>query len=118
MELTLRAGIAMMSQLLDSTGKPPRSAFSSITRRQPQPWDAEKPFRILSIDGGGIKGIFPAAFLAQIELHLLNGRSVADNFDLIAGTSTGGILALRSVSTSLRHSWTAFSEPRSAAPAL
>lgn len=49
-------------------------------------------FRILSIDGGGIKGVFPAAFLAAIERT--SGRPIADRFDLIVGTSTGGILAL------------------------
>lgn len=49
--------------------------------------------RILSIDGGGIKGVFPASFLAQLEsaLHL---SSVGSYFDLIAGTSVGGIIAL------------------------
>lgn len=53
----------------------------------------EQPIRrILSIDGGGIKGVFPAAFLAEIEDRL--GGSVADYFDLIVGTSTGGIIAL------------------------
>jgi hypothetical protein len=50
-------------------------------------------FRILSIDGGGIKGAFPASFLATIE-GTLGGASVAEYFDLIAGTSTGGIIAL------------------------
>jgi hypothetical protein len=49
-------------------------------------------FRILSIDGGGIKGVFPAAFLATIESTL--GRPIGSYFDLIAGTSTGGILAI------------------------
>lgn len=48
--------------------------------------------RVLSIDGGGIKGIIPAAFLAAIEGS--TGKRVVDQFDLIAGTSTGGILAL------------------------
>ena len=48
--------------------------------------------RILSIDGGGIKGIVPAAFLAQLEEAL--GESITHYFDLIAGTSTGGIIAL------------------------
>ncbi len=48
--------------------------------------------RILSIDGGGIKGVFPAAFLANIEQTV--GRSVSDYFDLVVGTSTGGIIAL------------------------
>ncbi len=49
--------------------------------------------RILSIDGGGIKGVFPASFLAQME-SALKLRSAGNYFDLIAGTSVGGILAL------------------------
>lgn len=48
--------------------------------------------KILSIDGGGIRGLIPALVLAEIEAR--TGKSTADNFDLIAGTSTGGILAL------------------------
>src|SRR6266404_156272 len=48
--------------------------------------------RILNIDGGGIKGVFPAAFLAELEDRL--GEPIVDYFDLIAGTSTGGIIAL------------------------
>jgi len=48
--------------------------------------------RILSIDGGGIKGTFPAAFLAAIEENL--DRPIGEYFDLISGTSTGGIIAL------------------------
>jgi patatin-like phospholipase/acyl hydrolase len=48
--------------------------------------------KILSIDGGGIKGVFPAAFLADIETTLPQG--VSSYFDLIVGTSTGGIIAL------------------------
>src|ERR1035437_1921102 len=49
-------------------------------------------FRILSIDGGGIRGLIPALVLAELERQ--TGRAIADCFDLIAGTSTGGILAL------------------------
>lgn len=48
--------------------------------------------RILSIDGGGIKGVFPAAFLAKLEENL--PEPIGRYFDLIAGTSTGGIIAL------------------------
>lgn len=48
--------------------------------------------RILSIDGGGIKGVVPAAFLATIEESV--GRPIGEYFDLIVGTSTGGIIAL------------------------
>jgi patatin-like phospholipase/acyl hydrolase len=50
------------------------------------------PFSILSIDGGGIRGIIPAMILAEIEQR--TGRRIAELFDLIAGTSTGGILTL------------------------
>jgi hypothetical protein len=48
--------------------------------------------RILSIDGGGIKGVFAAAFLATIEQSA--NICIRDYFDLIVGTSTGGIIAL------------------------
>jgi len=48
--------------------------------------------RILSIDGGGIKGVFPGSFLATLEQSL--GQPIATYFDLIVGTSTGGIIAL------------------------
>lgn len=48
--------------------------------------------RILAIDGGGIKGVLPASFLATVEDSL--GHGVARYFDLIVGTSTGGIIAL------------------------
>lgn len=51
-----------------------------------------KVFRILSLDGGGIRGVFPAAFLARLEEHL--EHSIGHYFDLIAGTSTGGIIAI------------------------
>lgn len=45
--------------------------------------------RILSIDGGGIRGIIPAMVLKA----LLKGRNAQDVFHVIAGTSTGGIIA-------------------------
>ncbi len=48
--------------------------------------------KILSIDGGGIKGVFPASFLSVIEESV--GKKISDYFDLIVGTSTGGIIAL------------------------
>lgn len=54
-------------------------------------------FRILSIDGGGIRGIIPATLLVYLEECLKTNSGnpdahIADYFDLIAGTSTGGIL--------------------------
>jgi patatin-like phospholipase/acyl hydrolase len=48
--------------------------------------------KILSIDGGGIRGIIPAVVLAEIERR--TERRAADLFHLIAGTSTGGVLAI------------------------
>lgn len=48
--------------------------------------------RILTIDGGGIKGVVPASFLASIEESV--PHKIADYFDLIVGTSTGGVIAL------------------------
>jgi len=47
--------------------------------------------RVLSIDGGGIRGLIPALVLAEIEKR--SDRRIFELFDLIAGTSTGGILA-------------------------
>jgi uncharacterized protein len=51
-----------------------------------------KRFQILSLDGGGLKGLFQASFLAGWEEA--KGCSVTKYFDLITGTSTGGIIAL------------------------
>lgn len=48
--------------------------------------------KILSIDGGGIRGIIPAIILSEIESRTKN--PISKSFDLIAGTSTGGIIAL------------------------
>lgn len=74
---------------------PPRRSDGTLqTRRLKQPWPKDKLFKILSIDGGGIKGVFPAAYLTELEKRFLGGSPIAQHFDLIAGTSTGGIIAL------------------------
>jgi len=52
----------------------------------------DERFAVLSIDGGGVRGIFVAAVLANLERD--TGAKVTDHFDLIVGTSTGGIIAL------------------------
>lgn len=52
----------------------------------------EHNFKILSIDGGGIKGLYTAIVLAKIE-EKFNCR-IAEYFDMLCGTSTGGLLAL------------------------
>jgi uncharacterized protein len=60
-----------------------------------QPALADDPparFQILALDGGGVKALFTAHVLARLEDDL--GVSIRDSFDLIAGTSAGGIIAL------------------------
>src|SRR5688572_208849 len=57
----------------------------------------EKRFNILSIDGGGIRGLIPAKLLSEVEteLRLKTGKEkLYEHFDLICGTSTGAILAI------------------------
>lgn len=57
-----------------------------------------KKYKILSIDGGGIRGLLPAMILQEMEkrLRVRTGNPqarIADYFDIIAGTSAGGMLA-------------------------
>jgi hypothetical protein len=59
---------------------------------------AGEPVRILALDGGGIRGVFSLQILARIEELFRQkygkpGLKLADVFDLIAGTSTGAIIA-------------------------
>jgi len=56
----------------------------------------EKPYRVLSLDGGGMRGLYTASVLQSLtDLFSKNGsdRDIGKGFDLIVGTSTGGILA-------------------------
>lgn len=50
-----------------------------------------KKFRILSIDGGGLRGIIPVIILEELER--ITGKPIHEMFDLVAGTSTGGLIA-------------------------
>jgi patatin-like phospholipase/acyl hydrolase len=65
----------------------PSGAHAPVEKEQPR-----RRFRILSLDGGGIRGAYSAAFLAGLEDKL--GHPISRSFDLIAGTSTGGIIAV------------------------
>ena len=49
-------------------------------------------FKVLSIDGGGIRGIIPCIILRYIEEN--TGKPISELFNLIAGTSTGGIISV------------------------
>lgn len=53
-------------------------------------------FRILALDGGGLRGAFTAAVLAKWDdmIGAGDGNEIVKNFDLVAGTSTGAILAI------------------------
>ena len=81
---------------METYGQSPsrRSEGTLGEQRRQLPWPEGRRFRILSIDGGGIRGILPASILAEFERQYLSGNSAGDYFDLIAGTSTGGIIAL------------------------
>jgi len=53
-----------------------------------------RPYRILSFDGGGFLGLYGATMISNIQEEFFPRENVHDHFDLIAGTSTGGIIAL------------------------
>ena len=69
-----------------------RRAGSLTKRRRRQPWPTDRSFRILALDGGGIKGVYTAEVLRICEETF--GKRACDVFDMISGTSTGGIIAL------------------------
>ena len=60
--------------------------------------DEKKVVRILTIDGGGVRGIIPITILESMEeklqMNLGKKVSLAEYFDIMAGTSTGGIIVL------------------------
>lgn len=54
----------------------------------------KRVIKILAIDGGGVRGIIPAKILANLESRLKKKKHLSQCFDIMAGTSTGGIIAL------------------------
>src|SRR5712691_4354412 len=60
--------------------------------------ETKAPRKLLAIDGGGIRGVLSLQILAEIESLLISESErpdyrLADYFDYVAGTSTGGIIA-------------------------
>lgn len=60
--------------------------------------DSSPPLRVLSIDGGGMRGLYSATYLSALAAEAAKRRGVKEldvgkAFDLIVGTSTGGIIA-------------------------
>lgn len=75
-------------------------ASGSTFAKKPNPANkntSEKKVIVLALDGGGIKGVIPAMFLQQIEASL--GKQSYQLFDVIGGTSTGGIISAALTST-------------------
>src|SRR3954465_2479735 len=72
-----------------------RFGESTMPAEQHPPTDR---FRILCVDGGGIRGLIPALVIAEIERRIQARAGpearVADYFHMFAGTSTGGLVAL------------------------
>lgn len=53
---------------------------------------SEETFKILAIDGGGVKGLYSSTVLEHLEEKF--GGNISDYFDMLCGTSTGGLIAL------------------------
>jgi len=71
---------------------PTRPFYSIPYRHAENSHSQKKRYCILSIDGGGIRGIIPGKILQQIENE--TKQAIAKSFNMVGGTSTGGILAV------------------------
>lgn len=70
----------------------PPQTRPQLRRAKGQPPIRGRGVRILCMDGGGMKGLVMVAMLKELEARA--GRPIAELFDLIAGTSTGGMLGV------------------------
>ena len=101
-EVTVRGGVPDIAkhviEVVEMDGsedgsEPPESRC----RRRPK-LSARAPYRVLSLDGGGMRGVYSAAYLRSVAEAFTRHREVAAldvgaGFDLIVGNSTGGIIA-------------------------
>lgn len=79
---------AAVKEALESSKK--NSKTSQILKSKKK--EKKKKLRLLSLDGGGIRGLIMIQLMDWLERT--SGRRIVDTFDWISGTSTGGILAL------------------------
>ncbi len=78
------------------------SLFVSDTAEEPVMPGSSAPIRILAIDGGGVRGLLPALILKELDRRIIaaaeatsrRAKPLSEYFDLIAGTSSGGLLAI------------------------
>lgn len=67
--------------------------FSNVLKNETVAAFSEKDVvQVLALDGGGLKGVFTASVINKLEKQL--GHSITEHFDIITGTSTGGLIAL------------------------
>jgi patatin-like phospholipase/acyl hydrolase len=87
-----KTGQTKQREVPDNSQQQQQSELTQERSKKTMNTTANPKYKILSIDGGGIRGIIPALILAEIEKR--TQKPISSLFDLIAGTSTGGILAL------------------------
>lgn len=68
------------------------ATFTESTAPTPGANEGRHRFQVLALDGGGVRGLFSAAILARLEEDL--HTRLLDHFDLVVGTSTGGLIAV------------------------
>ena len=101
-EVTVRGGVPYIAkhviEVVEMDGSEDRSEPPE-SRCRPRPkLSARAPYRVLSLDGGGMRGVYSAAYLRSVAEAFARHREVAAldvgaGFDLIVGNSTGGIIA-------------------------
>ncbi len=88
-------GIKLKRKPIGRKGSRMDSVQNSMTEAPEVP---TKPYRVLSLDGGGMRGVYTAEFLNRLTTYFARSRGeealdLGKGFDLITGTSTGAIVA-------------------------
>ena len=102
-EVTVRGGVPDISKYVikvegtDDSEKCSELSENRCRPRPPKP-STRQPYRVLSLDGGGMRGVYTATYLKSVAEAFARRRGIAAldvgaGFDLIVGNSTGGIIA-------------------------